>query len=242
MYYRVSARVTEVRFEIEPGWFCASLLFAHFLWARAFLFFFFCVEVVVDTVGFYTQLYHLRLTFFRWENAVEMFVIYTLCCPIVFLFASLRFLLYLCLLYKCNSMDSIKMNVESKINKIASPFCARFDFSFVSWWEKVDDTMRCDALRYDTRSFGLALCDGQLFCCCSSFLFFFCLRTASSCSHNASFSAPVKTRMSQSESVSQLVGRGWLRWAGALVRPTLVSRRARFRGSLHCVQFAGRSI
>lgn len=143
--------------------------------ARLFVFFFFvfCVGVVVYTVGFYTQLYHLRLTFFRWENAVEMFVIYTLCCPIVFLFASLRFLLCLCLLYKCNSMDSIKMNVESKINKIASPFCARFDFSFVSWWEKVDDTMRCDALRYDTRSFGLALCDGQLFCCCSSFLFFF---------------------------------------------------------------------
>lgn len=29
--FRDSARVSKVRFENKPGWFCASLLFAHFL-------------------------------------------------------------------------------------------------------------------------------------------------------------------------------------------------------------------
>lgn len=53
-------------------------------------------------------------------------------------------------------MDSIKMNVESKINKIASPFCARFDFSFVSCSDERRLTIRCDAMRYDTIREALA--------------------------------------------------------------------------------------
>lgn len=61
-----------------------------------------------------------------------------------------------------------------------------------------NDAMRCVTIRYE--KLWLSFVMGSCFVVVVLFFLFFCLRTGSSCSHNASFSAPVKTRMSQSVS------------------------------------------
>lgn len=63
MYFEILQEYLKYGLKTNPVGF-ALLCFSHTFYERAFLFlFFFCVGVV-DTVGFYTQLYHLRLTFF----------------------------------------------------------------------------------------------------------------------------------------------------------------------------------
>lgn len=76
-----------------------------------------------------------EIDFFCWENAVEMFVIYTLCCPIVF---SLLHTLF-CYVYvyalqmQFNGLDKNECKKKAKSIKSFLLFIfARFDFSLVS--------------------------------------------------------------------------------------------------------------